>query len=199
MKPEIASIHDRMAEGGDWHAWREEIGALHEQATTEQEYVTLLRAHEILVEVGRHAFDAETYEKLLSIARAEYTWFLSREAMEGGDLVNPMMLDRITAREVEAGRMEPDDDYREFARASGEVMGDTADLNFHACRNGNWFFAGMGAASLMMWVLNQIHIAFPPLWFIAIGLAIGWFFNQREFLDIKRQIAERRAGQHALD
>lgn len=199
MQPEIASIHERMAKGGDWHDWRKEIAALHAKAKTEHEYVTLLRAHEILVEVGRHAFDADTYEKLLPIARAEYMWFLSRESMEGGELANPMMLDRITAREVEAGRMDPDDDFREFARASGEVMGDSADLNYHACGNGSWFFAGMGLAGIATWLLSLLHISLSPLWFIASGLIIGWLFNRREHLNIKRQVTENRTARQALN
>ena len=199
MQPEIASIHERMAVGGDWHNWREEIAALHEKATTEQEYITLLRAHQILVEVGKHAFDADTYEKLLPIARAEYMWFLSREAKEGGELVNPMMLDRITAREVEAGRMEPHDDFREFAQASGEVMGDSADLNYHACRHGSWFFAGMSAASVATWLLSLSQIALSPLWLIGSGLIIGWFLNSREHVSIKRQVAENRAARQVYD
>ena len=52
MKPEIASLHERMAKGGDWRAFREEIAALHAQATTEKECVTLLEAHQKLVAVG---------------------------------------------------------------------------------------------------------------------------------------------------
>lgn len=197
MQPEIASIIDRMAEGGEWHYWREEIAALHKKAITEQEYITLLKAHEILVEVGRHAFDAETYEKLLPIARTEYMWFLSREAMEGGELINPMMLDRITAREVEAGRMSPDDDYREFARASSHIMGDTADLNYHACRNGSWFMAGMGLAGVAIWLLIKLQIALSPLWFVASGIGIGWFVNQQELVKIKKKVIDNRVARQA--
>lgn len=49
MKPDIASIHDRMAQGGDWREFRDKIAALHAEATTEEEFVPLLEAHSNLV------------------------------------------------------------------------------------------------------------------------------------------------------
>jgi hypothetical protein len=60
MMPEIASLHERMAKGGDWRIFRDEIAALHAQAKTEEEFVTLLEAHKNLVAVGKFAFDEET-------------------------------------------------------------------------------------------------------------------------------------------
>jgi len=51
MRPEIASLHERMKQGGDWRAFRDEIASLHAAATTEEEYVTLLEAHRNLVAV----------------------------------------------------------------------------------------------------------------------------------------------------
>ena len=45
MNPEIAALRERMAEGGDWKALREEIVRLHKQARTQEEYVALLEAH----------------------------------------------------------------------------------------------------------------------------------------------------------
>ena len=60
-----------MRQGGDWQAFRLEIAALHAKATTEDEYVTLLEAHRILVVLGKSVFDQETYAKLLPITDSE--------------------------------------------------------------------------------------------------------------------------------
>ena len=105
-----------MAKGGDWRAFRDEIAALHAEATTEEEYVALLEAHQKLAAVGKYAFDDETYAKLLPVAAAEYRLFLSREAMEDGN-INPVVLERITRREFEAGRLNANDEFRKLAMA----------------------------------------------------------------------------------
>jgi hypothetical protein len=118
MRPEIASLRERMGQGGDWRTFRDEIATLHAEATTEKEYVTLLEAHRNLVAVGEHAFDQEAYAKILPIAQAEYRMFLNKESMEGG-IINPVLLERVTRREVEAGRLGPDDEFRNLAASGG--------------------------------------------------------------------------------
>ena len=119
-----------MAQGGDWRVFRDEIAALHAEATTGDEYVTLLEAHRNLVAVGKHVFDAETYAELLPVTRAEYLMFLNKESMEGG-MINPVLLDRVTLREVEAGRLDPEDHFRKSAAAAAAVLGDSAELTAH--------------------------------------------------------------------
>lgn len=190
MKPDIASIHDRMAQGGDWREFRDEIAALHAEAATEEEFVTLLEAHSNLVAVGPHAYDAETWAKLLPITRGEYLNFLNREALEDGN-INPVLLDRVTKREIAAGRMDPDDEHASLAAAGAAVLGDSAELTAHACRNGNYFFYGMAVAGIVAFVLPYAHVS--PLWLIAIGLLVGWYLNERERKRIKADIAARRA------
>lgn len=189
MKHEIASLHERIGQGGDWRAFRDEITALHAEATTEEEYVTLLEAHKKLVAVGKSAYDEETYANLLPIAAAEYLNFLNKEAMEDG-MINPVLLERVTRREVEAGRLDPDDSFRTLAAAAASVLGDSAELTAHKCRPGNWFFYGMVAAAILSKVLTQISLS--PLWLIALGLLVGWFLNEREHKRIKETIAARR-------
>ena len=139
MKPEIASLHERMRQGGDWRAFRDEISALNTEATTEEEYVTLLEAHRNLVAVGKFTFDEETYAKILPIAKSEYRLFLAKEAMEG-ELINPALLERITRREVEAGRLDPDDDFRTLAISGASVLGDSADVTSRRRRQGDWLY-----------------------------------------------------------
>jgi hypothetical protein len=65
MKPEIASLHDRMKQGGDWMTFRDEIASLHAAATTEEEYVILLEVFRNLIAVGKSAYDEKAYAKLL--------------------------------------------------------------------------------------------------------------------------------------
>jgi D-serine deaminase-like pyridoxal phosphate-dependent protein len=190
MKPEIASLHERMGRGGDWHAFRDEIAALHAEATTEEEYVTLLEAHGKLVAVGKFVYDEEAYAELLRIAAAEYRFFLIKEATED-DFVNPVLLERITRREVEAGRLDPDDDFRTLAVSGASVFGDSAETTAHKCKQGDWFFYGMAIAAALSAGLALIPLS--PLWLIALGFLVGWSLNERERRRIKKTIAARRA------
>jgi hypothetical protein len=189
MKVEIASLQERMSQGGDWRAFRDEISALHMGATTEEEYVTLLQAHRNLVAVGRLAFDEETYAKLLPIAAAEYRSFLNKEAMEDGT-INPVLLERVTRREVEAERLDPHDSFRTLAAAGASVFGDTAELSTHRCKQGDWFFYGMATAAILSAGLALISVSL--LWLIALGFLVGWFLNELERKRVKATIAARR-------
>jgi hypothetical protein len=191
MRPEIASLSERMSRGGDWRTFRDEITALHHEATTEEEYVALLEAHCNLVAVGEDAFDKDTYAKLLPIARAEYRMFLNKESMEEG-LINPVLLERVTRREVEAGRLDPDDEIRKGVVAAAAVLGDSAEVTAHRCRQGDYFFYGMAGAAILALVLKKIELS--PLWLIVVALVIGWFLNELERKRIEREIAARRAN-----
>lgn len=177
MNPEIASLHERMTKGGDWHTFRDEIAALHEKATTEEEYVTLLEAHRNLVAVGKFAYDDETYVKLLPIAAAEYRMFLNKEALENGS-INPTLLERITRREVEAGRLDPDDDLRQLSVAGASVLGDSVETTAHRFRHGDWFFYGVVIAATLSAGLALVPLS--PFWLIVPGLVVGWYINERE-------------------
>ena len=151
----------------------------------------LLEAHHNLFTVAEHGFDAETYAKLLPIARAEYIMFLNKESMEGGH-INPALLDRVTRREVEAGRLDAEDDFRSLAAAGGAVLGDSAELYAHKCKHGDYFFYGVTAAAISALALSYANVS--PLWLIAIGLLVGWYVNGRERKQIKAEIAARRTG-----
>ncbi len=174
MNPEIASIHERMAQGGDWMAFRNEIARLHGVAKTQEEYVALLAAHRDLVAVAEHCFTPEKCAEIRRIARAEYLNFLNAEALEDGN-INPIMLDRITAREVEAGRLDPDDDFRKFAEAGGAVLGDTSDLRYDRKLGDS-----IGIASLIIGVLAFFLISKGAgiVIFVA-GMIAGWIINDQ--------------------
>ena len=177
MKPEIASLHERIAQGGDWRTFRDEIAALHEGATTEEEHVSLLEAHRKLVAVAKFAYDEETYANLFPITAAEYRMFLNKEAMQDG-LINPVLLERVTRREVEAGRLDPDDELRKLAIAGASVLGDSAEITAHRCKHGDWFFYGMTTAAILS--AGLALTSWSPLWLIALGLLVGWHLNERE-------------------
>ena len=177
MNQEIATLHERMAKGGDWHAFRNEIAALHDKATTETEYVALLEAHRNLVAVGKFAYDDETYTKLLPIAAAEYRMFLNKEALMNGS-INPTLLERITRREVEAGRLEPGDDLRKLSLAGASVLGDSIEETTLRCRQGNWFFYGVVIATALS--VGFALVPLSPFWLILPGFVVGWYINERE-------------------
>lgn len=190
MKPEIASIHDRMAKGGNWRDFRDEIAFLHEQATTEEEYVTLLEAHHNLVLVGQTTYDPETWARLRALAKGEYKLFLAIESTEHGN-INPVLLERVTRREVEAGRLDANDDARLMAVAGAKILGDSAELTTSRKRYGDWFFYGMVAAVALAYGLQKIHQ--PVSWLIAVAFVVGWFINELEQRRIKREISALRA------
>jgi hypothetical protein len=119
----------------------------------------------------------------------EYKLFLNEEAMKDG-VINPVLLERITCREVEAGRMDPDDDLRKLAVDGAAVLGDSAELTSHKCKHGNWFFYGASAAAIM--AVGLEHVQVSPPWLIAVALLVGWYLNERERLRIKRAAYERR-------
>lgn len=177
MNEAIATIHERMQEGGDWKAFQEEIAALHDEAATEEEYVTLMEAHRNLVAVGRYAFDEDTYAKLLPVTQAEYRLFLNKEAMEG-DHINPAKLDRITKREVDAGRLDTDDSFRMLAADAGAVLGDLSPILAHSCKRGDWFLYGVASAAVAAAALERTGAS--SLWLIAPAILIGWYINERQ-------------------
>lgn len=189
MKPEIATLHERMSNGGDWRIFRDEIAELHDMASCEDEYVTLLQAHQNLVAVGKFTFSEEIYSKLLLVSASEYMMFLNKEAMDEDGQINPVQLERITRREVAAGRLKPDDSFRKLAIAGASVLGDSTELSDHRCKSGSWFFYGAAIASIVSVGLEKIH--WSPYWLIAIAFFIGWFLNECEIKSMKSEIAAK--------
>ena len=164
-----------MAQGGDWSDFRKEISRLvHEEASSQEEFVTLLEAHRNLLAVAEHCFPPDQCAELRRIGQAEYLSFLNVEATEG-EHINPTLLDRITAREVADGRMAADDDFRQFASDSGTTLGDTADLQYDrklGDKIGIWSFA-LGAAAFFLLSKTLGLVLFVT------GMGIGWWINER--------------------
>lgn len=194
MQHEIATLKDWLAQGGDWRAARDEISELHGKARTEEEYVTLLEAFNALVCVGPEAYTPEVWQKMLPVALAEYKLFLNIEAMEDGN-INPVKLERITRREVEAGRLNAEDSMRELAVA-GVSMGDSAEHYAHKCKRGDWVFYGGAGAVLISLAMRSV--ALNPLWAILVALLVGFTLNDIERRRIKREVAERRVDEEQV-
>ena len=173
MHPEIASIHGRLEKGGDWMDFRNEIARLHGEATTQDEYVTLLEAHHRLVAVAEHCFEPEKCAQIRQIAFGEYKMFLNVEAMEDG-VINPVMLDRITRREVEAGRLAEGDGLRQLASA-GVTLGDSADSKFDR-KVGDWVGLSSVALGIVAGLLSNWRVG---LIVAILGMGLGWFLNER--------------------
>jgi hypothetical protein len=191
--PEIASLDERMAEGGDWMAWHEEIAQLHQKATTQDEYLILLRAHSILGILADTVFDENTARRIKEAHRAEYLNFLNKEAIEG-DLINPALLDRITAREVMEGRLAADDGFRQLAAAGGQVLGDAIPATAELPRKGNWVAAAFAGAAALLWALSVRPLGQSALWLVAVGIVVGWFFNHREIIRARQSAQLERAS-----
>ncbi|MDP9421637.1 MAG: hypothetical protein M3Q19_02170 [Pseudomonadota bacterium] len=173
MNPEIASVHERMAQGGDWMTFREEIARLHNEAKTQEEYVTLLEAHRNLIAVAEDCYSPEKCAEIRRIAEGEYKLFLNIEAMEGGS-INPIMLDRITAREVDAGRLAPDDSFRQLAVAGGATLGDSAGTLYDRKRGDMIGVAGLVIGALAFFLISKILGVVVAL----VGMGAGWFINE---------------------
>ena len=181
-----------MANGGDWMEWREEISHLHQRATEQDEYVTLLRAHSILGILADEVYDEGIAREVKKIHRAEYLNFLNKEAIDG-DLINPAMLARITKREVEAGRLDQDDDFRQLAAAGGQVLGDSSYTTAKSGRLGNWLTLAFAVIAVMLWALSVHPFGFSALWLIAVGFLVGTIINSREMTAIKHKAELERA------
>jgi hypothetical protein len=111
----------------DWGQFRKEIIEEHKYATTETDRVTLLNLHKTLMDsVERQSkFPADDRAEFKKLRSQEYNLLLFREAMIGrtDGLIDPTVMARITAREVAAGRMTPDDEMHTLSVAGAEVLG----------------------------------------------------------------------------
>ena len=81
--------------------------------------------------------------------------------------------------------------FTKLAVAGASVLGDSAAITAHRCKHGDYLFFGMAGAAVLAFGLAQINVS--PLWLIALGLLLGWFFNERERKRIKREITTRRS------
>ena len=126
MSPGIADLLSRMMKLRltffDVRPLRDEIVQLNKTAQTDEEQSALLFAFNALMDrTETMGLDRDTLEKLRGLRKADYLAMLNVQALRG-DLIDPDRLDAITRREVEAGRLAADDDFRRLSVAGASVL-----------------------------------------------------------------------------
>ena len=116
-------------------SYRDEIVELNRVAQTDEEQGVLLFAFNALMNrVAQHGLvDAASLEELKRVREADYKMMLYVQAMVG-DRVDPDRLEHVTRREVEAGRLPADDNFRKLAAAGAAGLGKSA----HLPKGRNW-------------------------------------------------------------
>ena len=105
----------RPGEDIDWLMVREEISDRYPHAST-RERVTLLRIYTgVMDAVERHLISDADLETFRRVRRQHYKQLLISECLEGDGAVSPEAMEAVTRREIEAGRMTPDNELRRLA------------------------------------------------------------------------------------
>lgn len=100
----------------DWRRFREEIHAAHDKAATTEERVTLLELHRLLMDqVERALSDPDEIRSFKEVRRQDYRLLLIKECTVGGN-ISPAAMATVTEREVAAGRMPEDDEFRSLGK-----------------------------------------------------------------------------------
>ncbi len=97
---------------------RDDISAAKEHATTEKEHVHLLELFKIVMDCTERQLEEKAIPDDLASFRKirdqDYCRLLILECLQGTN-VNSELLEQVTRREVEGGRMSPDHNLRELA------------------------------------------------------------------------------------
>jgi hypothetical protein len=143
LSPGIADLTLRMMQTAPrtWEeakAYRDEIVELNRIAQTDEEQGVLLFAFNALMDqvAARGLVDDASLERLKPVRETDYKAMLIVQSLEdgGSGLIDPDRLEHITRREVEAGRLAADDDFRKHAITGAEALGKSAN----APRGRNW-------------------------------------------------------------
>lgn len=126
MSPGISDLMVRMMtiEGLTWpqaRAFRDEIVELNKAAHNDEEQTALVFAfHSLMNRVeALDLIDPSSLQNFRNVREADYRMLLSVQAMIG-ELIDPIRLELVTRREVEAGRLAADNDFRRFAIKSAK-------------------------------------------------------------------------------
>ena len=92
-----------------WLQVREEIVDRHKKSTTVDEYITLLSLHSMLMTHVEEQLPGDvTLEEIKALQSQDYKMLLKREYIIGGSICIDTLYE-LTQRELEAGRMGPED------------------------------------------------------------------------------------------
>jgi hypothetical protein len=140
LSPGIADLTLRMMQTPprtweDAKSYRDEIVELNRIAQTDEEQGVLVFAFNAVMDqvAERGLVDEDSLEKLRAVRESDYKMMLTVQALIG-DRIDPDRLDYATRREVEAGWLAADDDFRKLAAAGANVLGKSA----HAPKRRNW-------------------------------------------------------------
>ena len=101
---------------------REEIHENYKHATTARERNFLLDILNAVMDVfERNISSPDDLETFRKTRQQDYRLLLITEAVIG-EHISPELIDAVTRREVAAGRMAPDDDFRQLAAAGGMLL-----------------------------------------------------------------------------
>ena len=91
----------------NWQQVRQEIISRHEEASTVDEYITLLSLHKMLMDSVEEQLSAEKdIEEVKTLRDQDYNMLITRECTIGGSICIDTLYE-LTQRELEAGRMGP--------------------------------------------------------------------------------------------
>ncbi|MGA7327887.1 MAG: hypothetical protein WBX25_26230 [Rhodomicrobium sp.] len=129
MSPRISELVVRILVRHE-HTWesilafRNEIIELNKIAKTEEEQFSLCLAFHALMDDAekRGLIHPSQLENFKDLRKTDYLHMLSVQASIG-DSIDPTLFEHVTRREVEAGRLSADDDFRKLAVAGAAVLG----------------------------------------------------------------------------
>jgi hypothetical protein len=99
----------------EWNKFRKETVEHFERATSTPEQVAVLRVYKALMDEIEQApgTSPEDLATINEARRNEYHLMLIAEGARPDGLLDPQKMEEITRREIEAGRMAPDDGLRQ--------------------------------------------------------------------------------------
>ena len=95
-------------------------------AKNEDERAVLLGLHKSVLDMAAGRIAPDHLDKFLATRRSDYLSLLICESADGEGQIPPDVIDRITQREVAAGRMTEDDEFRKLAFAGTALLGSNA-------------------------------------------------------------------------
>jgi hypothetical protein len=117
----VTDLLNEMRESNDWTGLREKIHDAFDQSQSSEERGMLLAAFTAMmdsVERQLGTADPDLRAKFQQARCQDYNLFVVKECTFDGN-VSPEMLNVVTLREVQAGRMAPDHELRRLAIMSG--------------------------------------------------------------------------------
>lgn len=126
---------------------------LNKEAKTEKDQVTLINITSEMADFFEinNALTQQNLKTLRQVRHVTYRQMLVVQGSVDGN-VDPDRMERITRREVDAGRMAPEDDLRQLAMASSMVMGKPLTEAMHP----TWQQLGLGLLLLARgWIVQS--------------------------------------------